>query len=188
LFQQIGGGPRGIHTQHAGFGVGSLQGGELARHEGGRKEMSRPLRDTRARCGFIQVEKDEAQSGRGGAQLIALAALQGRAGEHGVLTLGELGSEGTEPAPPVRIRQCHGAAHLDAVVFRVKVVAFDEGPADRLGNGCAKTRFAATGDTHDDERRHLLRRRGLDSAIFNGQKKRISALHLNSMRLSQVTQ
>jgi hypothetical protein len=56
-----------------------------------------------------------------------------------------------EPCASVGIGERNAAAHLRAVARRMKIIAFDQGPAQGLCHGIAETRFAATGDAHDDE-------------------------------------
>jgi hypothetical protein len=58
-----------------------------------------------------------------------------------------------EPAGAVGIGERNALRHLAAAVGAVVVVAFDQRPVASGSQGGTQARFAATGHTHDNDRR-----------------------------------
>ncbi|MCY1309622.1 hypothetical protein D9M70_597320 [compost metagenome] len=122
-----------------------------------------------------QLQEHHAESGHRAAQALAIAALEGGAGEHrlpaGSDRLAQLVAQGIQPAGAVLVVQRDAGAHLANVFRGVECIAFDDAgaalPADRLGDAG----LAATGDAHDHECIDGGKHRvplGRDSAIFEG--------------------
>jgi len=91
-------------------------------------------RDAAQRLGLVEREPGETDLARGGAQPVAIAALQRRTREHHAaarLRLREHAGERVEPHRAVRVGERDAGAHLRDVGGRVVCVAFDERDADQ---------------------------------------------------------
>ena len=143
---------RCVQGRDAVFAARGFEGAELAVDETCRHEMVRAACHALGRRGAGQLEKDEAERGNRATQLVAIAALEGRAGEHRAFARRdagrELDAEPFQPVMPVAVVERDAGAHLGDVGGGVEGVAFDQPPADARGDGCGDAGLAAAGDTH----------------------------------------
>ncbi len=149
---QVVDGPRGVQREHAGFASRRFQRGELVGDQRGREEMARPVADARERFVVVEFQEREAQPGRGGAQVVAVAAAQRRAGQHdapmpdsigGVHGVRQKMGEPVQPAGPVLVGERLARAHLGDALGRMVGIAFVQGPAQQRSGRGRDAGFAA---------------------------------------------
>src|SRR5260221_14169095 len=101
---------------------------------------------------LIGVEKDEIDVVMPGAQDVAIAPAQGRAGEHDALASRparvQLRGETLEPGLPVDIGQRLAALHLLGIFWRMKTGAFQESGANPVADALAHRRRSHSRGAH----------------------------------------
>ncbi len=96
-----------------------------------------------------QRQVNEAQSRRGAAQDVAVAALERRAGQHrAAVVASQLAAQPLQPAGAVGVVERHALAHLLDVRSRMEFVAFDQRQSQRLRDPLAHRGLAATRYPH----------------------------------------
>ena len=146
---------RGGDVHHdAGFvGVERFQRGQLGFQQRGRHEVAGTTFSPCPQHLFAAVQVQEHGVRRLRPDGVAVAAAQGRAGQHqaAVAGVGEFGAHRGEPGPAVLVRQGSAGRHLGDVFHRVEGIAVEEGHAQFAGHEVTDGGLAAAGDAHHDD-------------------------------------
>jgi len=129
---------------------------ELAGEQARRHVLVVALRHAGCDQLLVAFEIDEEDRlARGGYEVVAIGAFQGRASAYrDALVVGggmQRFGERREPRPPVIIGKRDAGSHFLLVGWRVVVVAIEKRRVQPPGDGFAGRRLAARGDAHDDD-------------------------------------
>ncbi len=132
-----------------------LERAQLRREQARRHEVALAGAQTLGQQLVVAGQVHEDGVGRGGAEDVAVGALQRAARDDGSAlgAPGERAADLLQPGPAVVVVERVALGHLAAVGLRVEVVAVDEGHADILREQIAHRRLPGSGDPHHDHGR-----------------------------------
>ena len=102
---------------------------------------------------LVAGQMDEDDAGACCAQLVTVAALEGRAGRHGTwaVVVGQPRSDGSQPRSAVLVGEGEPLGHFGDVRCRVQVVPVEEGKSECVGQLRPDDGLSSTAHSHDDD-------------------------------------
>mgnify|MGYP007001955069 CR=1 FL=1 len=102
---------------------------------------------------LVAGQMNEDDAGAGCAQLVTVAALEGRAGHHGsrATVVGQPRSDGGQPRSAVLIGEGEPLGHLGDVRCGVQIVPVEEGEPERVGQLRPDDGLSSTAHSHNDD-------------------------------------